>query len=65
MIRINLHIHSTCSDGAFGPSELVRLLRKNKVAVASLTDHDTVEGVVPFLAGYLPKIGRASCRERV
>ncbi|RRD64038.1 PHP domain-containing protein [Fretibacterium sp. OH1220_COT-178] len=51
MIRINLHIHSTCSDGAFGPLELVRLLRRHKVAVASLTDHDTAEGVVPFLAG--------------
>lgn len=51
MIRINLHIHSTCSDGAFAPSELACLLHKHKVAVASLTDHDTVDGVVPFLSG--------------
>ncbi len=51
MLRINLHIHSTCSDGALAPSELVRLLHKHKVSVASLTDHDTVEGVGPFLAG--------------
>lgn len=51
MIRINLHTHSTCSDGAFSPSELVRLLSLNKVAVAALTDHDTVLGVPAFLAG--------------
>ena len=51
MIRINLHIHSTCSDGAFPPSELACLLHKHKVAVASLTDHDTVDGVMPFLSG--------------
>ena len=51
MLRVNLHIHSTNSDGALAPPELVRLLHRHKVAVASLTDHDTVEGVAPFLAG--------------
>ncbi|MCR5346527.1 MAG: PHP domain-containing protein [Fretibacterium sp.] len=50
MIRINLHTHSTCSDGDFSPSELVHLLSRHKVAVAALTDHDTVTGVPVFLA---------------
>ncbi|NLL36120.1 MAG: PHP domain-containing protein [Fretibacterium sp.] len=49
MIRINLHLHSTSSDGVFSPAELVRMLRKNKVSIASLTDHDTTEGVRSFL----------------
>lgn len=50
MIRINLHMHSTCSDGDCSPSELVRLLSLHKVSVAALTDHDTTEGVPVFLA---------------
>ncbi|MCR4819335.1 MAG: PHP domain-containing protein [Fretibacterium sp.] len=50
MIRINLHMHSTCSDGDCSPLELVRLLSLHKVSVASLTDHDTIEGVPVFLA---------------
>ena len=50
MIRINLHMHSTCSDGDFSPLELVRLLSLHKVSVAALTDHDTVEGVPVFLS---------------
>ena len=49
MIRINLHMHSTFSDGVYSPSELVRLLSLHRVAVAALTDHDTVGGVGAFL----------------
>ena len=51
MIRVNLHIHSTCSDGLYSPLELVRLLSLNRVSIAALTDHDTVEGVPAFMAG--------------
>lgn len=41
---IDLHAHSTASDGDLSPSELVRLaLQKGLVALA-LTDHDTAEG---------------------
>lgn len=50
MLRINLHIHSTFSDGALAPRELAASLHKHKVTVAALTDHDTVEGVGTFLA---------------
>lgn len=49
MLKIDLHLHSTFSDGILAPEVLVRSLKKNGVAVASLTDHDTVEGVTPFL----------------
>lgn len=50
MLRVDLHMHSTCSDGTCSPAELVRLLSHHRVSVASLTDHDTVEGVPAFLA---------------
>lgn len=42
---IDLHIHSSFSDGAFTPSELVALAVKNDVRVIAIADHDTVAGV--------------------
>ncbi len=46
MIRpIDLHTHSTKSDGTFTPSELVELaVQKGLIAIA-LTDHDTTDGI--------------------
>ncbi|MDR3264599.1 MAG: PHP domain-containing protein, partial [Synergistaceae bacterium] len=59
MLKIDLHLHSAFSDGIFSPSDLVRRLASGGVSVASLTDHDTVEGVVSFLAGCRGKSIRA------
>lgn len=50
MIRIDMHFHSTCSDGSETPESLVRLGRRRGACVLSLTDHDTTEGVPAFLA---------------
>jgi predicted metal-dependent phosphoesterase TrpH len=50
MLKIDLHIHSTFSDGVFFPSELVKRLKTCRIVVASLTDHDTTDGVGEFLA---------------
>lgn len=41
---IDLHMHSTYSDGGLPPSELVRRAAAARVAVIALTDHDTVAG---------------------
>ena len=49
MLKIDLHLHSSFSDGALSPSELVRRLKASKVAVAGLTDHDSTGGVGEFL----------------
>ena len=38
---IDLHTHSTASDGALTPSELVRAACKAGLTVIALTDHDT------------------------
>jgi predicted metal-dependent phosphoesterase TrpH len=43
--RVDLHIHSTASDGLFTPSEVVRLALERGLAVIALTDHDTLGGV--------------------
>lgn len=41
----DLHSHSTCSDGALAPNQLVWRARAHGVDVLALTDHDTTEGL--------------------
>lgn len=48
--RIDLHIHSTASDGMFTPSELVGLALEKQMVVIAVTDHDTTAGVEEALA---------------
>ena len=45
MARIDLHMHSTASDGSFTPDEVARMAAGNGVDVFALTDHDTLEGL--------------------
>ena len=42
---VDLHAHSTASDGAATPSEFVSAARQAGLAAVALTDHDTVAGV--------------------
>lgn len=42
---IDLHTHSTASDGARSPAEVVRAGKAAGLAALALTDHDSVEGV--------------------
>jgi len=42
---IDLHTHSTSSDGVLSPTELVVYAAKRGVSVLALTDHDTVTGL--------------------
>ena len=42
---IDLHLHTTASDGRLRPSALVALAARNGLRVMSVTDHDTVAGV--------------------
>ena len=43
--RIDLHTHSTASDGVLSPAEVVRLAHQEGVGTIALTDHDTVDGL--------------------
>jgi len=38
----DLHIHSTYSDGAFTPEEIIDLARERNIRYISITDHDTL-----------------------
>src|SRR5205085_4110773 len=42
---IDLHSHSTASDGSDSPSELMALAQRQGLTALALTDHDTVEGL--------------------
>ena len=42
---IDLHTHSTASDGTFSPSDLVNKAVSQKLKVLAITDHDTVAGL--------------------
>jgi hypothetical protein len=42
---IDLHTHSTASDGSFSPRELIRHAKEKGLSAVALTDHDTVEGI--------------------
>jgi len=41
---IDLHIHSTASDGTFSPAEILALAQDLNLAAIAITDHDTVNG---------------------
>ena len=40
----DLHIHSSYSDGAYTPEEIIDIARKNEVKYISITDHDSIGG---------------------
>ena len=50
MYRIDLHLHTTASDGTETPSETVRLARELGLRAVAVTDHDTVAGVAGAVA---------------
>ncbi len=49
MSEIDLHTHSTASDGTYSPADLVRLAEKKGLRALALTDHDTSGGLAEAL----------------
>jgi predicted metal-dependent phosphoesterase TrpH len=47
---VDLHCHSTASDGTLSPTEVVRLARQSNLSALALTDHDTIGGVAEAAA---------------
>lgn len=44
-LSVDLHMHSTASDGALSPEQLVKLCAERGLSHIALTDHDTLDGV--------------------
>lgn len=47
MSKVDLHIHTTASDGKFTPAEIVRKAREAGLIYIAICDHDSIEGVGP------------------
>jgi len=47
---VDLHLHSTCSDGLMTPEEVVTLAAERGVAAIALADHDNVDGIDAAMA---------------
>jgi predicted metal-dependent phosphoesterase TrpH len=66
-VRIDLHTHSTASDGTSTPAELVAEAAAAGLDVVGLTDHDTTAGWAPAIAALPPGLrlvpgAELSCR---
>lgn len=42
---VDLHVHTTCSDGTLTPEEVVKLAANEHIKVIAITDHDNANGV--------------------
>src|SRR5688500_12771289 len=49
-MKIDLHVHSTASDGSEKAGRVVRMAAANGLAVIAVADHDTVGGVAEAIA---------------
>ncbi len=48
LINVDLHCHSTYSDGIMSPEQIAQIMHNNGVRYASLTDHNTIAGQNEF-----------------
>ncbi len=49
MKYVDMHTHSTASDGTYTPSELAKYASETGLSAVALTDHDTIDGVDEFM----------------
>jgi predicted metal-dependent phosphoesterase TrpH len=58
MKKIDLHMHTTASDGIYSPAQLIDLAKQNGLVALAITDHDTVDA----LAGAVEYAGKAGIK---
>ncbi len=58
MSEVDLHIHSSVSDGRYSPAEIVRKAAEAGLKIIAITDHDSVDGIASALeaSGDLPQL---------
>ncbi len=59
---IDLHVHSTASDGTFTPSELVEYAITHGISAFALTDHDSVNGLEEAIS-YAKELSGVVCEK--
>lgn len=50
--RIDLHIHTNCSDGDLSPKQIIDEASNNGVSIISIADHDTIDAYSEELFNY-------------
>lgn len=45
----DLHVHTVFSDGTYQPEQVIAVARARSLSAVAVADHDTTEGVKPFL----------------
>lgn len=48
MEKIDLHVHTSYSDGALDIESLLKEAKKNKIKTVAITDHETIEGLTGY-----------------
>lgn len=56
MHKVDLHLHTTASDGSDTPDELLALATEVGISVISITDHDTLLGSLDALKARVPGV---------
>jgi len=54
-VGIDLHIHSSASDGTFSPGEILETACAQDLGAIAITDHDTIDGAKQALQAGIPK----------
>ncbi|MEM8487396.1 MAG: PHP domain-containing protein [Bacteroidota bacterium] len=49
-VVVDMHTHTTCSDGVLSPEALVEKAASRGLELLAITDHDTIDGIVPAMA---------------
>lgn len=44
-MAVDLHIHTTASDGTYSPKEVVQMAKEVGLVAIGITDHDTIDGL--------------------
>ena len=57
MEKIDLHIHSTLSDGVLTPKEIIDEAVKNGVSVIAIADHDNIDAYTDEFYNYAKENG--------
>lgn len=55
--KIDLHIHTTCSDGTFSPKEIIDMAIENGLDAIAITDHDSIDAYTKDLFEYANQKG--------
>ncbi|OOM07267.1 PHP domain-containing protein [Clostridium saccharobutylicum] len=45
MLKVDFHVHTSCSDGTLSPNEVIQRANEKNVKYLSITDHDTLSGL--------------------